>query len=233
MIRFDMEQGSVEWSLVRMGIPTASNFDRILTPTGKPSAQAADYLRDLIAERMLGAPIDAPKTAWMQRGNELEGEAICFYEFERDVAIERVGFLMDDAGTRGASPDGMVGDDGLVEIKCPSPSVHVGYLLGRGVDKAYFSQIQGQLLVSGRAWTDIVSYHPLVHRLPPAIVRVERDEDYIAKLSVALDEFAALLRRECEHLAELGYDIKDGRKMLAERARKRAATEASVGDDGL
>lgn len=200
-----LRQGSSEWARARMGIPTASSFDKILTPTGKPSKQAEGYRRHLIAEMVLGLPIDAPKTSWMERGTEMEGEAVCFYEFEREVAVQTVGFITDDLGRYGCSPDRLIGETGLLEIKCPSPAVHVGYMLWDHVDADYRVQLQGQLLVAERDWTDICSYHPA---MPPVIVRVGRDEEYIGKLRDALNQFCDELAAELGRLRAAGYTLK-------------------------
>jgi putative phage-type endonuclease len=192
MIRLDMQQGSEEWRRVRMGKPTASEFHRILTPGGKPSKSAEGYLYSLLAELMLGRPLDAPSYPWMQRGHDLESDAALWYEMQCDVTTEIVGFCTTDDGTVGASPDRLVGDDGQLELKCPSPETHVRYLLfpQKGVDAEYRVQVQGQLYVTKRAWCDVVSYHP---DLPSVIVRVERDEEYIALLAEALTTFCAQL----------------------------------------
>jgi hypothetical protein len=211
MIEHNCEQGSVEWSYLRMGIPTASQFDRILTPGGKPSKQAEDYRRHLIAELLLGCPIDSPKTSWMERGHDLEGEAVCFYEFERDVAVRKVGFITNDEDTIGASPDRLIGHDGMLEIKCPSPAVHVDYLLWDHVDDAYKSQLQGQLYIAEREWVDICSYHPA---LPAAIVRVERDDDYIKMLAAELERFCEALEELKTKVSARGYKLKDRRELI-------------------
>lgn len=194
MKRFDMMQGSEAWRRARMGVPTASAFHRILTPTGKPSKQAEGYLYELLAELMLGRPLDAPSYPWMQRGSDLEEDAASWYEMQCDIDTDVVGFCTTDDGLIGASPDRLVGDDGLLELKCPSPAIHVQYLLypQRGVDAEYKTQVLGQLYVTGRKWCDIVSYHPQIQKV---IVRVERDEEYISLLDAALRAF-------CEQLAE-------------------------------
>lgn len=186
----ECKQGSEQWVRLRMGKPTASAFDRIITPTGKPSTQADKYIRDLLAELMMGRPLEGPKMPWMDRGSALEAEAAMFYELQRDVELKTVGFITNDAGTIGASPDRLVGEDGLVEIKAPLAHTHIGYLLFSEVDKEYRVQLQGQLHVSARTYCDICSYHP---ELPPAIVRVERDEEFIEKLAAELDRFVARL----------------------------------------
>lgn len=203
----DLEQGSPEWCEVRRGIPTASNFDKILTPGGKRSASAKPYMRHLLAELLIGRPIQQIKTSWMQRGNDLEGEAICFYEFDRDVAIRRVGFITNDAGTYGCSPDALVDPRGMAEFKCPSPDVHVGYMLYSDVDKEYRTQLQGQLLVAKeeRDWLEIVSYHP---ELPAVIVPVGQDLPYMRLLEEALDEFVFDMAAEAARLIERGFKLK-------------------------
>jgi len=205
MIRHNVEQGSPEWARLRAGIPTASQFNRIVTPGGKPSVQADEYMRFLLAERLIGLPLDSPKTSWMQRGQEMEGEAVCFYEFTREIAVEPIGFVTTDDGKIGASPDRLIGDDGLLEIKCPSPEVHIGYMLWDRVDDKYKVQLQGQLYVSERSWVDICSYHPC---LDSVIVRVKRDEEFIEKLAEELETFISYLEVAQTRLQEKGYTFR-------------------------
>jgi hypothetical protein len=183
-------------------MPTASNFDRIVTPKGAASKQAEGYLHTLIAERIMGHPVLEFVTTWMDRGQQLEGEAVAYYEGIRERDTTKIGFLTNDTTTVGASPDRFVGADGLLEIKVPKESTHVGYLLTKAVDSAYYPQVQGQLWVSGRAWLDIMSYHP---EMPPALIHVERDEAYIRTLSAAVDAFAAELERVAAECRERGW----------------------------
>lgn len=192
MIRHDVPQGSTDWLRLRMGRPTASEFHRIITPTGKPSTQASDYVNDLLGELILGRPLGGESFPWMDRGKSLEEEARRFYEFQRGVEVELIGFATTDDGLIGASPDGLVGTDGLVEIKCPAPGNHVGYLLdsARGADAKYMPQLQGQLYVTGRDYSEIISYHP---EMPAAIVRVNRDEKFIKVLADELRKFLEVL----------------------------------------
>ncbi len=192
MIVHDVLQGTTEWLALRAGIPTASQFDQIITPkTGKPSASSEGYLHRLLAERILGRPLEQQSfSGWMDRGNALEVDAVAYYEGIRELDSTRVGFLTNDAGTIGASPDRLVGTDGLLEIKCPSEGQHMGYLLSRNLGDKHKPQVQGQLWVTRRAWSDTLSYHP---ELPPALIRVERDEDYIALLASAVEAFAGVL----------------------------------------
>lgn len=205
MIVHDVKQGSTAWLKLRAGIPTASEFHQIITPTGQPSKSAERYCCDLLAERILGRPLEQYVSLAMERGSELEAEAILAYEFERSLDTEVVGFVSDDLRKFGASPDRLVGDDGLLEIKCPGAGVHVGYMLLKPADRRYYPQIQGQLWISGRKWVDIMSYHP---EMPRAIVRVQRDESYIEALSLAVICFWEHLESQWTELQnDLGLNI--------------------------
>ena len=186
MIRIECIQGSPEWTNARLGIPTASQFHRIITPkTMKPSSSASGYVHELIAEWVLGFPLDNDGSLLMERGQEMESEAVRWYELERNCDTESIGFCLRDDGQVGCSPDRLVGADGGLEVKCPSPKVHVGYLLA-GVSEEYRCQVQGQLWITGRKWWDLLSYHP---DMPPALVRIERDEAFISALSESVDSF--------------------------------------------
>jgi len=201
----EVEQRSDEWQKLRCGVATASCFDRIITPaTGKPSASAVAYRRELLAEWLTGQPVSIKESGWMQRGTEMEPEARAFYEFEADAEVTETGFVfLDERRLIGCSPDGLVGDDGLVEIKCPAPHTHVGYLIDAKLPTAYIPQVQGALWVTGRRWCDFISYHP---EMEPLIVRVKRDEGYIAKMAMLIEAFVATMLEERQILLsrELG-----------------------------
>ncbi len=196
-------QGGSAWHKARLGIPTASSFDKILTPsTRKLSTQADGYMRTLLAEWVLGEPAGADASQFMDRGTELEPEARAWYAYEREAAVLEVGIVLRDDRMAGASPDGLVGDDGTLEIKCPGAATHVGYLLDGGAGlRGYFSQVQGAMWLTGRQWTDILSYHPT---MPAVVVRIARDEEYIAALDSAVSNFVALLLRQRARLLDLG-----------------------------
>ncbi len=172
-------QRTPEWYAARLGVPSASNFEKIITPGGKASTQIVGYTNRLIAERIMGKPCDPdePNSA-MQRGTELEPEARDYYSLIAGEIVE-CGFCLHDDHDFGCSPDGLVGADGIVEIKCPMPWTHVEYLRDGVIPSKYIPQVQGQLLVTGRKWCDFISYHP---DMKPLIVRVEADRDYQAKL---------------------------------------------------
>jgi hypothetical protein len=132
----------------------------------------------------------------------MEAEAVAYYEGIREIDTARIGFLTNDTNTIGASPDRFVGEDGLLEIKVPAEHTHVSYLLTRSVDAEYFPQVQGQLWISGRRWLDILSYHP---EMPPALIRVERDEAFISVLGRAVEAFSEALERMAVELRERGW----------------------------
>jgi len=197
MIVMEMEQGTEEWHQAKLGVPSASNFKKIVTSTGAVSKQQAGYLNELLAERMAGHPLEGFKNGWMERGNELEAEARDDYEWTKGIAVQQVGFVVREDGKAGCSPDGLIGDDGLIEIKCPSPGVHVSYLRAGKVPTDYFAQVQGQLWICERQWCDFVSYHP---DLPALVVRVDRDEKFIEKLETAVLAFAKELQIQAKIL---------------------------------
>lgn len=197
MITLDLEQRSQEWHQARLGIPTASNFDKIVTTKGELSKSAEKYMWQLAGERVSGIVQASFKSDYMERGSNVETEAIGFYELIRDTEIKRVGFCLHDSKRYGCSPDGLVGDDGGVQIKCPIISTQVGYLLNGKLPTDYFQQVQGELMITGRKWWDFVSYLP---GLKPLIVRVERDEAFISKLESALETFCNELEKIVEKI---------------------------------
>ena len=174
------KQGSDEWLQSRLGKPTASNFGKLITPTGKPSTSADGYINELIAQRITGELPEFYTNSAMERGNELEPAAKALYEFTYGVEVVEAGLCLHDTLDCGASPDGLVGDDGGLEIKCPLPHNHIAYLRSGDVTTKYIPQIQGCLWITGREWWDFMSYHPAMEDL---IVRVYRDEAYIKKLA--------------------------------------------------
>lgn len=207
MIRYDFAQRSEDWQRARLGIPTSSEFHRIVTPKEcKLSAQSKDYMHVLLAEWILGAPLPSVETEYMIRGAALEDEAVRAYEFETGLSTETVGFITDDGGLIGCSPDRLVnvepfvhGCDGCLEIKCPAANTHVGHMVQRALDEKHAPQTQGQLLITGRAWVDTVSYYP---GLPTVVIRSQRREDYIKSLKSALDAFVEVMLKARESLTQ-------------------------------
>lgn len=177
---FDMEQGTDEWLKCRLGKPSGSNFSKLITAQGKPSSTAETYINQCIAEKVMGELTESFSSEWMQRGTELEPQAKAFYEFERSVKVDEVGFCQHDEYECGISPDGLIGEEGGLEIKCPKPSTQIRYLRSGRVPVEYKQQIMGALWITGRRWWDFLSFHP---SLPPFLIRVERDEEYIELLA--------------------------------------------------
>lgn len=200
MIVHDVEQGSLEWLDLRAGIPTSSQFHRILTPKRRELSSGADrYLYECLTERKLGHALNWDGVNWMERGRIIEDEAVPHYELLNDVDVERVGFVTLDDGTAGSSPDGIVGTDGMIEIKCRAAHIHTGYLLGGGFP-ADMTQVQGGLWICEREWCDVYGYCPEQPRIQ---IRVYRDEDYIADLRRALATFLEGMERAWERYQQL------------------------------
>ena len=191
------EQGTDEWLMARLGCPSGSGFSKLITSTGKESTSRTAYVNGLIAEKVIG---DIPETydnEWMARGRELEPDARAFYEFERSVTVEEVGFCKHDTYECGISPDGFVGNEGGLEIKCPAPSTHVKYFRAGKLPNEYKAQVMGCLWITGREWWDFLSYHP---SLPPMLIRVERDEDYIKELERIVIDACKEIETETKNL---------------------------------
>lgn len=197
------DQGSTEWLQLRSGLPTSSHFSQIVTPTGKSSKSSEPLMLTLLAERLMGHPVAEHVSFYMKRGSELEIDAVRFYRLQTDSDTIPVGLILNDAGTIGTSPDQLVGDDGLLEIKCPSEHVHMAYLLTtQGAANAYKCQVQGQLWITGRQFCDVLSYHP---ELPPALHRVERDEAFIGILAELVTQFSNQLEELHQSVIDRGY----------------------------
>lgn len=188
---FDCEQGSAEWFECRRGIPTASEFATILARgrDGGASKTRRTYLMKLLGERVTGEPMYNYQNDHMDRGKEMEDEARDMYAFMTDAEPRKVGFIRNDEV--GCSPDSLIGEDGLLEIKTKLAHLQMEVLLAGEVPSDHMAQLQGQLWVTGRQWVDFVSYWP---KAPPFIQRVQRDEAYIANLAEAVQTFLKELK---------------------------------------
>lgn len=188
MIILDVEQGSPEWNAARVAIPSASKFKDVITSTGNPSKSVTKYCNLLLAEAMAGKKFVSFQSSWMGRGIEMEPEACDLYEFETGNDVRHVGLCyQDEKKLWSCSPDGLIGEDGGLEIKCVSPAVQVEfqlrYLQTGKAPSEHIAQVQGSMFVTGRKWWHFMSYHP---DLDPLIIRVERDNDFIMKLNAEL-----------------------------------------------
>ena len=189
----DCGQNSPEWYAARLGIPTASRFKDVIAKG--QGLTRRKYLYTLAGERLTGEPAESYSNEAMERGHALEAEARERYAFQRDAEPQLVGFMRRKVGEHwiGASPDALLGDDGLLEIKTKAPHLQLECLDGGRLPPDHVAQVQGQLWVSGRQWADFVSYWP---KLPLFVIRVERDDAYIATLSAEVMAF-------CEELEAL------------------------------
>lgn len=192
----DIVQGSADWHAIRLGKLTASRIADATarTKTGWGSSRA-NLIAALIAERLTGVAADSYTNAAMQWGTDQEPIARAAYEFMRDCEVVQIGFVEHPViAMSGASPDGLVGDDGLVEIKAPSTATHLDTLLGDSIEAKYLKQMNWQMACSGRQWCDFVSFDP---RLPASmqlfIKRVNRDNALIASLEKEATDFLAEL----------------------------------------
>ncbi|MFH1738193.1 MAG: lambda exonuclease family protein [bacterium] len=183
MRTIDCRQQSEEWERWR-NRPTASEFSSFVTPArGDYSKQATAYAAKIVAKR-LGVYTEPPPTFWMEWGMEHEPNAKYAYVQQTGREVQEVGFILPDhTDAYGGSPDGLVGDDGLIEIKCPAPETLIAYHAADEIPLQYKPQIQGLLLISGRAWCDFYVFHP---QLTPFIKRVEPDIGYQAKIADCL-----------------------------------------------
>jgi len=184
-------QNSLEWINARAGVVTASEFASLLTPAFKPrtGAMVDTYLARKIAEKWQG-PLPGFMSVDMDLGKILEEEAKPFYTLTTGEEIQSVALITNDAGTVGCSPDGLIGDDGGIEIKCPEPTNHVKYLLSGGLPDDYAAQVHGALYVTGRKWWKFMSYR---RGFPPFIITIERDERIMGIVHEAVTDFLELL----------------------------------------
>lgn len=225
MKHYTVKQGSQEWHALRSVIPTASAFDRLITPAKWEPTKGdtrRNFMLELLANRICGISVDDLfSSAAMDHGREWEPIARAAYEFERGVEIQDGGFFTDAAGRYGASPDGLIGDDGLIELKDPQvPRVHLSALVDcmsysrraenwtkivvsgsevTGFVRDHWVQTQGQLLVTERRWCDLVSNF---RGFPLVVVRIYPNQTFQHFLSDALNAFCSDLA-DLTHIAEV------------------------------
>jgi len=219
----DVGQYSEAYDRLKLGIPTSSNFHKIVTPQGKPSRQWREYACVLIAERILQRKIEFYNSPAMERGLIVEAEAADWYEFDHDVTTQRVGFITDDDHTMGCSPDRLVGDEGLLEIKAPLPHTQVEYWISGEVNERFRPQLQGQLYISQRRCVDIVCWHDV---LPKLVRRVEPDEKFIKVLDHELQIFNFFIESVMEKIRAT-YAVPMPQGSLALKAAFRASLEVT------
>lgn len=197
-----IEQGSKEWLELRLGKVTASRIADVLAKGKSGEALSReDYRYELVVQRLTGDPGESFTNAAMEWGTATEPQARIAYEAFADVFVEQVPFVLHPTiEWFGCSPDGLIGDKGLLEIKCPNSKTHIKYLNAGKPPAKYVPQMQCQMAVTGRQWCDFVSFDPrLPEDLQLFVVRLDRDEDYIKSMEVEvvkfLDEVATMYKQ--------------------------------------
>jgi putative phage-type endonuclease len=206
-----MEQRTDDWYTARLGKVTASRVADVVakTKTGV-SASRGNYMAQLIVERLTGKPTESFNSSAMQWGTDTEPLARAAYEMATDMMVDEVGFVEHRSISMcGASPDGLVGEDGLIEIKCPNTATHIETLINNTIDNRYVLQMQWQMACTDRIWCDFVSFDP---RMPEAlqlkIIRVEFNEMLVADLENQVAEFLNQVQEKIEILNNL--KVKNG-----------------------
>lgn len=197
MKEIKIETGSIEWAQLHVGLISAGEFDNLVTPEMKKREGEIPktLLCKKVAEVFRGQPMcnlsPSAASSWqMDQGILLEEEVLPWYELEFETKVRNGIFCVTDDGLAGCTPDALVGEDGGLEVKSPEPHTHCRYLIEGGVPKAYAAQVQFSLFVTGRKWWDFVSYR---RRFPSLVVRVERDEEIMGKISEVVKGFHACL----------------------------------------
>lgn len=204
MLQFiECEQGSDEWIAARLGIPTSSEFHTVMAKgrDGGDSKTRKLYLHKLAGEVLTGKPMDYYSNGHMERGKEWEPDARNAYAFLNDCDPQSVGFVRN--GQKGCSPDALLGSDGGLEIKGVLPHIQVERLLNNRLPPEHRAQVQGCLWVAEREWWDFASFCPT---LPLFVIREYRDEEYIAKLAEAVEQFNEELAEIVERVRNIGSE---------------------------
>lgn len=198
---FNCDQGTPEWFKCRMGIPTASEFKTLLgiKKDARDKATRRTYMLKLAGEIITGDAVEGFKNEHMERGNAMEAEARDLYSFQYDIEPERVGFIRN--GEKGCSPDSLLGEKGMLEIKTKLPHLLIDVLLKDEFPPEHKAQCQGALWVAEREWIDIAVYWP---KLPLFVKRAYRDDGYIATLAGAVNDFNAELAETVLRIRSLG-----------------------------
>ena len=200
-----VEQGTPEWFAARLGNVTASRVADVIAKTKSGySASRENYMAQLICERMTGTVAESYTNAAMAWGTETEPLARAAYESLADVLVDEVGYIAHPTIERaGASPDGLIGLFGLLEIKCPNTATHIDTLISEQVPTKYITQMQWQMSCTGRTWADFVSFDPrLTSGLQMFVKRVEFDAEYVAMLKEEVIKFLAELDAKISKLNE-------------------------------
>jgi len=184
----DITQNTPEWEAARCGLLTASAFSDVLAKGQGKTRRTLLY--KLAGERITGKPVENYRNGYMDRGHEAEDQALAWFEMTTETTVDKVGFVRCNERRVGCSPDGLIGDDGGIEIKSVAPHLLIPILESSEFPSEHRAQVQGSLWVTGRKYWECVAFFP---GMPPFKARAERDERYIAELAVAVKEFNAEL----------------------------------------
>lgn len=199
-----MDQGTQEWHDARLGRVTASRIADVMASGrgGKPSATRANYRAQLVVERLTGVASEGFTSAAMQHGTETEPQARATYTLDTFNTVDQVGFVPHPSiEMAGASPDGLIGSDGLIEIKCPNSATHIATLRGAAIDDKYVKQMMFQMACTGRKWCDFVSFDPrLPEEMQMHVRRVPADPEQIAEIEAAVSAFLVEVEEELADL---------------------------------
>lgn len=199
----ELVQGSIEWHMARCGKVTASRMaDLAATTKSGWGASRGNYMAELIAERLTGVPTEGYSSPAMRWGNETEPMARNAYQFYVDTDVVQEGFASHPTiANAGASPDGLVGADGLVELKCPNTATHIDTLLGASVPSKYRLQMQWQMACTGRKWCDFASFDPrMPENMRLFVRRLDRDDTEIVRLEGLVIAFQSELQQKIDQL---------------------------------
>ncbi|CAJ0779074.1 hypothetical protein LMG7141_00836 [Ralstonia condita] len=204
-----MEQRTDSWFEARLGRATASNFGKVLgkvlakIKTGE-AADRRNYRAQLVIERLTGNRQEGYSNAAMQWGTEQEPFARIAYMADRGVDVQEIGFIQHETLMAGCSPDGLIGADGLIEIKCPVSATHIETLKTQHMPLEHMPQVQGQMWIAGREWCDFVSYDPrMPEKLQMFVQRIPRDEQYIKALAFEIERFLEEVAAEVTALQKI------------------------------
>lgn len=189
IVHRDIDQSSLAWLKLRMGKVTASELGNLVTPKFelRTGEMPHTYLCKKVAEAYRGMPLMGFKSYQMEQGQELEDEARNWIAFDSGMKVDQVAFIESADGRCGASPDGLIGEDGGLELKCPEPQTHVKYLLNGELPPEYAAQVHMSMFVTGRPWWNFLSYRRF---FPPFLITVKRDEAKIKVIAEAVAKFA-------------------------------------------
>ena len=200
-----MEQRTPEWFAKRLGKVTASRIADLMARTKSgPAASRANYMAQLVTERLTGRPTEGYKSPAIDWGIEQEANARAAYSARMGVLVDEVDFVDHPELEAGASPDGLVGEDGLIEIKCPNTATMLEYIEERTIPQKYRLQMQWQMAVTGRAWCDFVAYDPrLPEHLQLLVIREPRNEGLIGEIMAEVIRFLNEVHTKVDSLKEL------------------------------